>query len=72
MFGSVYCMDDDHTVTKFTPEGKLLMVLGNKDQPSDTGYVRQSDLYASLATITHGGPPFNRPTGVALSSLAMS
>jgi len=66
---SVYCTDDgNHTVSKFTPEGKLLQVLGIKDQPSDTGYVQQSGLYESLATIKRGGPPFNRPTGVALSS----
>ncbi len=66
--GSVYCTDDgNHTVSKFTPEGKLLQVLGSKDQPSDTGYVQQSDLYESLATIRHGGSPFNRPTGIALS-----
>lgn len=66
--GSIYCTDDDsHTVSKFTPEGKLLLTLGKRDQPSDTGYVRQPDLYKSLATITRGGPPFNRPTGVALS-----
>ena len=66
--GSVYCTDDgNHTVSKFTPEGKLLQVLGSKDQPSDTGYVQHSDLHESLATIRHGGPPFNRPTGIALS-----
>ncbi|MBA7702314.1 hypothetical protein ES703_111078 [subsurface metagenome] len=65
---SVYCTDDvNHTVSKFTPEGKLLQVLGNKNQPSDTGYVQHSDLHESLATIKHGGPPFNRPTGIALS-----
>jgi len=67
--GSVYCTDDkDHTVRKFTPEGNLLQVLGSKDQPSDTGYVQQPRLAESLATIRRGGPPFNRPTGVALSS----
>jgi DNA-binding beta-propeller fold protein YncE len=67
--GSVYCTDDsNHTVFKFTPEGKLLLMLGNKDHPSDTGYVQQGGLYESLATIKRGGPPFNRPTGVALSS----
>jgi len=66
--GSVYCTDDiNHTVSKFTPQGKLLQVLGSKDQPSDTGYVQHSDLHESLATIRHGGPPFNRPTGIALS-----
>ena len=63
--GSVYCTDDgNHTVSKFTLDGKLLLTLGNKDQPSDTGYVRKE----GLATIKRGGPPFNRPTGVALSS----
>ena len=66
--GSVYCTDDiNHTVRKFTPEGKLLLTLGNKDQPSDTGYMQQADLFASITTIK-GGPPFNRPTGIALSS----
>ncbi len=75
--GFVYCTDDgSHTAFKFTPEGKMLLTLGNKDQPSDTGYVKQfmqgvSEAIgqaASLATIRQAGPPFNRPTGVALSS----
>jgi len=68
--GSIYCTDDkNHTVRKFTPEGKLLMTLGNEGQPSDTGYVQDwFDFFWSLTTITKGGPPFNRPTGVALSS----
>ena len=67
--GSVYCTDDkDHTVSKFTLEGKLLLTLGNKDQPSDTGYVQESyDFFWGLTTIKRGGPPFNRPTGIALS-----
>ena len=66
---SVWCTDDvDHTVRKFTPEGKLLMTLGTKGQPSDTGYVKKPNLFHSLATIMRSGPPFNRPTGVALSS----
>ena len=63
--GSVYCTDDvNHTVSKFTPEGELLMVLGNKGHPSDTGYVQKS----GIDSIKQGGPPFNRPTGIALSS----
>lgn len=68
--GSVYCTDDgNHTVGKFTPEGKLLMGLGKKDQPSDTGYVKSiKNMEERVATIKRGGPPFNRPTGVALSS----
>jgi len=67
--GSVYCTDDgNHTVSKFTPQGKLLQVLGKKGQYSDTGYKPKSNLLKSLATIKRGGPPFNRPTGVTLSS----
>ena len=67
--GSIYCTDDgNHTVSRFTPEGKLLSVLGTKDQPSDTGYINLPDLMESLTTIKRGGPPFNRPTGVAFSA----
>lgn len=65
---SVYCTDDvHHIVSKFNRNGKLLLVLGNKDQPSDTGYVKKPSVFHSLETIVRGGPPFNRPTGVALS-----
>ncbi len=67
--GSVYCGDaDSHTVSKFTPEGKLLMVLGNKDQPSETGYMKLTDPDKRIASIKRGGPPFNRPSGIAVSS----
>lgn len=67
--GFLYCSDDiDHIVSKFTPDGKLIKVIGQKGVPSDTGYVPQEDLMARLRSITHGGPPFNRPTGVAFSS----
>ncbi len=65
--GNIYCTDDfNHTVRKFTAEGKLLMTLGTEDKPSDTGYVNMFDFFASLVTITRGGGPFNRPTGVAI------
>lgn len=67
--GCIYCADDsNHTVSKFNQEGELLQVLGKKDQPSDTGYTRKSTLSESLSTIKRGGPPFNRPTGIAMSS----
>jgi len=67
--GAIWCTDDkNHTVRKFTPEGKLLLTLGSEDQPSDTGYVQEwFDFFWSLTTITRGGPPFNRPTGVAVA-----
>ena len=55
--GSVYTVDDgEHTLRKWTPEGELLMTLGTPGQPSDTGSEKSAD------TITHVGPPFNRPT----------
>src|SRR3954454_7337666 len=35
---SVWTVDDgDHTVRKYSPDGKLLMTLGRPGQPSDTG-----------------------------------
>jgi hypothetical protein len=42
--------DGNHTIRKFTPEGKLLLIIGDPDKP---------------ATL-QGGRPFNRPTHVAL------
>jgi DNA-binding beta-propeller fold protein YncE len=60
----VYCADDtDHTVRKFTLEGKLLQTLGRPNQPSDTGYAPGAD----LQTIRRGGGPFNRPTRLSVA-----
>jgi DNA-binding beta-propeller fold protein YncE len=57
-----YCVDDlDHTVRKCTLDGKILMTLGVKNQPSDTGYDGRD-----YHSIKRGGPPFNRPTSLAL------
>jgi DNA-binding beta-propeller fold protein YncE len=61
---SVYLtFDRDHTVRKYTPDGRPLMTLGVSCQPSDTG-IESFD----YRTIKHGGPPFNYPTNVALGS----
>jgi sugar lactone lactonase YvrE len=60
----VWCTDDlDHTVRKFTLDGKLLQTLGTPNKPSDSGYVPSPSL--SLETIKRGAGPFNRPTKVA-------
>ncbi len=60
--GMVYTVDDgNHTVRKFTPDGQQLMMLGVPGKASDTGYVKEK----GIGSIAHGGPPFNRPTGVA-------
>jgi sugar lactone lactonase YvrE len=62
--GSVYTVDDgDHTVRKFTPDGKQLMVLGTPGVASDTGY----DKKKGSTSIVRSGPPFNRPTDVAFA-----
>jgi sugar lactone lactonase YvrE len=61
--GSVFCVDDaDHSVRKFTPDGTLRMTLGTRGRPSDTGYDG-----AAYATIARAGPPFNRPTNLAVA-----
>jgi sugar lactone lactonase YvrE len=60
---SVYTVDDgEHTVRKFTPEGKQLMIIGTSGKCSDTGYDGKT-----IASIKRGGPPFNRPTDVAVA-----
>ena len=58
----VYCTDDgNHTVRKFTPDGKLLLTLGTLNTPSDTGYNGKD-----TKTVTRAGGPFNRPTNIAV------
>jgi DNA-binding beta-propeller fold protein YncE len=49
--GTLWLTDDlHHTIRQFTPEGKLLLTIGDPDKPSTL----------------QGGKPFNRPTHVAL------
>jgi DNA-binding beta-propeller fold protein YncE len=67
--GAVYTVDDgEHTVRKFTPEGQPLMVLGSPGVAAETGYDPSiKDPHDRTASIRYGGPPFNRPTGVAIA-----
>jgi sugar lactone lactonase YvrE len=59
---SVYATDDgNHTIRKYTPNGKLLMTLGTMNTPSDTGYNGKD-----TRTVTRAGGPFNRPTNIAI------
>ncbi|HYL81177.1 MAG TPA: peptidyl-alpha-hydroxyglycine alpha-amidating lyase family protein, partial [Candidatus Acidoferrum sp.] len=59
----VYTVDDgDHTVRKFTPDGKQVMMIGTPGKATDTGYDGKS-----IASIKKGGPPFNRPTDVTVA-----
>lgn len=60
---TVYCTDDaDHTVKKFTLDGRLLLTLGTSGKPSDTGATS-----IDYRTILRAGPPFHYPTNVAVS-----
>jgi DNA-binding beta-propeller fold protein YncE len=60
---SVYCTDDSgHVVHKFTAGGRLLMTVGTKGKPSDTGATS-----VDFRTIRRPGPPFHYPTNLALS-----
>src|SRR5437016_13142785 len=60
----IYLTDrDDHVALKFTLDGKPLLVLGTRGQPSDTGATKTIELPPRSAG------PFNKPTemGVAPS-----
>lgn len=60
---AVYCVDEGkHVVYQFTPDGELRMTLGTVGQASDTGYDGRS-----LDSIARGGPPFNKPTNLAVA-----
>lgn len=60
---SVFVVDEgSEVVYKFTPDGDLLLTIGNKGVASDTGYDG-----STIESIARGGPPFNRPTNVAIA-----
>jgi len=59
---NLWCTDDgNHTVRKFTPDGKLLLTLGTMNTPSDTGYDGKDSI-----NIPRAAGPFNRPTNIAV------
>jgi len=58
----VYVVDEgNHCVFQFSPAGELVRTLGNPGVASDTGYD------GTLASV-RGGPPFNRPTNLAVAA----
>jgi len=54
--------DGDQTVRRFTRDGRLLQTIGVSGRASDTGYDGKT-----VASIARGGPPFNRPTSLAVA-----
>ena len=60
--GSIFLVDQgSHVVLKYSPDEELLMTLGNRDQPSDTGYSLEHKV------VEWPAGPFNNPTGVVVS-----
>lgn len=60
---AVYCVDEGNEVVyKCTPRGEVLLTLGTKGVASDTGYDGQA-----FDSVTRAGPPFNRPTNLAVA-----
>lgn len=60
---TVYCVDDaGHSVRTFSTDGDPVLTLGTPGKASDTGYDG-----AAYASIARAGPPFNRPTNVAVA-----
>jgi len=58
---TVYCVDEGaHCIYRFSPDGELLQTIGTPGMAAATGYD------GSLASIV-GGPPFNRPTNLAIA-----
>lgn len=59
----VWCADNfDHTVRKFTTDGKLLMTLGDPERPADTGF------RIGHSPVRYAGGPFNMVTNVAVTA----
>ena len=60
---SVYCTDDlNHVIYQFDSDGRLLLTLGTKGRPSDTGATS-----VDFRTIRQAGPPFHYPTNLAIA-----
>jgi DNA-binding beta-propeller fold protein YncE len=66
-----------HFIVKFNAERKVLLTLGTRNQPSDTGYTREGRVPASpwlsgaglpiTNGVAHAGPPFHQPTDLAVA-----
>jgi len=60
----LYCVDDfAHAVRKYRADGTLLASIGPVGSPSETGYIPDDFL-----SVKRGGPPYNLPTSIALST----
>ena len=67
--GSIYIADRDaHVVLKYSPEEDLLLTLGTRDRPSDTGYSLELGRRTGwVHPVERAAGPFNLPTGIAVT-----
>ncbi len=56
-----------HEIHKYTKEGAHVMTIGRRGVRSDTGVDPEDYSSTAFETVTHGGPPFNMPAGIALN-----
>jgi DNA-binding beta-propeller fold protein YncE len=65
---NLWIVDRDHAqMMLFTKDGKLLRTIGEKGARSDTGVPPDDFRSDAFRKVTHGGPPFNLPTDIALA-----
>lgn len=65
---NIWIVDRDAgQVLKYTPDGVLLMSIGERGYRSDTGADNSVFSSNGWSDVTHGGEPFNLPAGVAVS-----
>jgi DNA-binding beta-propeller fold protein YncE len=66
---NLWLTDRDHgQIRKFTPEGELLMTIGERGFRSDTGVSPDDFSSQAYKDVTHGGDPFNLPTDIAFAA----
>lgn len=65
---NLWLTDRDHgQILKYTPEGELLMAIGERGYRSDTGVDPEDFSSQAYKNVTHGGDPFNLPTDIAFA-----
>ena len=66
--GSIYVASvRQHIVSKYTLEGQLLLQMGTKDHPSDSGLNAEAKKDPNNV-VKRGAPPFNGPTDISLGA----
>lgn len=65
---TVYVVDElAHAVWCFSADGTHTATLGTPDTHSDTGYTHAGSIYARTLSVARAGPPFHRPTALAVA-----